>query len=77
MCNTSSRVNSTSKYLGVSQTSKYKYWIVQLTTNYKVMHFGYYKSEDEAALVYNREVVRYHGEFANLNILNKHKIKTK
>lgn len=66
--NTSSRNYSTSKYLGVNLYHNGK-WCAGIWVNGKRRHLGYFVDENKAALAYNREAVRYHKEFANLNIL--------
>lgn len=68
--NRGSAKNSTSKYLGVSWNTKYSRWVAQICFNYKQHNLGYFDSEIEVALAYNRAAVRHHGEYANLNIVN-------
>jgi hypothetical protein len=65
--NTSSRKGSTSKYLGVCWLAKM--WQANIWVNNKTIKIGRFKDEHLAALAYNREAVRYHKEFANLNIV--------
>lgn len=66
--NTSSRKGSTSKYLGVSWNKVLGKWHAAIWINNAQKHIGNFINEHEAALAYNREAVRYHKEFANLNI---------
>lgn len=68
MGNTRSRKNSTSKYLGVYLKCG-KLWCAQIRAQGKQRYLGSHKTEELAALAYNREAVRFHGEFANLNII--------
>lgn len=57
----------TSTYLGVC---KYKNkWRAGLKINGKAIHLGDYEYEDRAAIAYNIGAIKYHGEFANLNIV--------
>ena len=64
------RINSTSKYLGVSiDVNKYKVprFRSQINKGGKVINLGSFISEIEAAKAYNEAAIKYHGEFANLN----------
>lgn len=79
-------LDKTSKYLGVHWEKqqkkyfkkktgefhiyKYGYWTANLEKNNKRLFLGYFKTEIEAALAYNEAAKKYHGEFANLNIIN-------
>lgn len=66
---------STSKYLGVYlHTCKqrgrvYKKWRAEIGANKKKIFIGNYKTEEDAARAYNEAAKKYHGEFANLNIV--------
>lgn len=58
-----------SRYKGVTKFGHL--WRVRIMDdNKKRKSAGLYKTEEEAALVYNREAVRYYKEFAHLNIIN-------
>lgn len=62
-----------SRYMGVSIESKgsHKGRIrAQIRINGKVINLGFYKSEYQAALVYDDYARIYYGEFANLNFKN-------
>lgn len=76
--------NKTSQYLGVHlykgevafklkngdiKIFAYPRWLACIRINGNLKTLGYFKIENEAALAYNREAVRYFGEFANLNII--------
>lgn len=61
--------NSTSKYKGVCWDKREQRWHVQINTDGKPRHVGYFTDEIEAALAYNSEAERCNGEFANLNII--------
>jgi hypothetical protein len=65
----SSRNFTTSRYLGVSYDRTRKMWRAQIQCINKNMFIGRFKTEGEAALAYNQAAIKYHGEFANLNIL--------
>lgn len=62
-----SRKNSTSKYLGVHWDKKSRKWRANIRVNRILIHLGYYDSEEDAALFYNKAAEKYHGEFASLN----------
>jgi hypothetical protein len=42
---------------------------VQISINRKLKHIGIFKSINDAKCAYNNAVVKYHGEFVNLNII--------
>ena len=69
ICNSRSRRNSVSKFLGVCWHYKNKKWIAQITKDYKNKYIGSFDDEIQAAIAYNQEAVKLHGEFANLNTL--------
>jgi hypothetical protein len=69
-CNRSSAKGSSSKYLGVHKIIGRNAFQAAIRVNRKPIHLGNFKSENEAALAYNRGAVKYHGEFANLNIIS-------
>jgi hypothetical protein len=65
--NKSSKPNSSSKYLGVYWSKKYKRWGAGIRKNGKRFFLGYYTCETEAARAYDAAAIKFHGEFANLN----------
>lgn len=67
--NTSSRKNSSSKYLGVSFCKRDNKWAVGISVNGKNIFLGRFATEKEAALIYNNAASLHFGEFANLNII--------
>lgn len=78
--NRKSKPGSTSKYLGVSLTTKYWYvnkekractaWRATIRINGIQTHLGHFKEEIEAAKAYNEMAIKIHGEYANLNKFN-------
>ena len=83
--NVKKKDNKTSKYMGVHYALKITRrklkttgeikewsnpkWVAQISHMNKRISLGNYKTEIEAALAYNKGAVKYHGEFANLNIV--------
>lgn len=57
-------LNTKSKYKGVKAV-----FISRIYVNGKAIELGTYKSEDEAALAYNKAAIKYFGELATLNII--------
>ncbi len=67
--NTKSHVDSFSKYKGVSYDKKRNKWMMQIMAN-GIKKSARFNSELEAAMAYNTETVKMHGEYARINILN-------
>ena len=61
------RAKAYSKYKGVSWHIRYKVWYSTITISYKRKYLGRFKTELEAAIIYNIASRKYHGEFANPN----------
>lgn len=64
------RGKGTSQYLGVSWFKRDACWKAFIYVDKKQKHLGYYQSEIDAARAYNVAALKYHGEFARLNIIN-------
>lgn len=69
MFNKCSHKNSSSKYKGVSLRKSSGKWRVRVDFEGAQKHVGYFNSQEEAALAYNEEAKKLHGEYANLNIV--------
>jgi hypothetical protein len=57
-----------SKYKGVSSLGRGKGWRATIKKG-ETLHIGSYRTEQDAALAYNKKAVELFGEFANLNII--------
>ena len=68
--NCRSRLNTSSIYKGVCWHKRDKRWVAAITDNRIRYHLGSYTSEQEAALVYNKEAIKRFGEFAYINKIN-------
>ena len=66
--NTGIRKNNTSGFKGVYLKKSTGKWVTQLMKNGKSIHLGYHHDKIEAAKAYNKAAIKYHGEFARLNI---------
>jgi hypothetical protein len=58
-----------SRYKGVAFHKRDRRWAAHICANGRDIWLGYHKTEEGAALAYNAAAVRYHGNFAALNIL--------
>jgi len=54
-------------YKGVSLNKPNGKWIAHIKINGKVIHLGYFFSEVDAAMAYNKKAISLFCEFANLN----------
>jgi len=64
-CNRSKQNNNTSGYTGVSWYQGK--WYAQIMVNRKHIHLKCCDDSKEAARVYNKAALKYHGKFASLN----------
>jgi len=68
--NQKSRVNSSSKYLGVCWHKRERKWRAGIRINKNTKYLGEFKTELEAAIIYNIAARKYYGEFARPNKFN-------
>lgn len=61
------RPNGTSKYKGVRVSSNGSKYLASIMSNYKGIHIGTFKSEEDAARAYDAKARELFGEFAYLN----------
>lgn len=59
----------TSKHKGLSYRKAKDKYDVRITIDRRVIHLGSFKDETDAAKAYNDGAIKYHGEFARLNII--------
>lgn len=59
--------NRTSRYIGVGSSNRKNQWQARILVHGKVTHLGYYRSEEEAAMVYDRVAVSLNGPGATTN----------
>lgn len=67
--NTSNRIGSVSKYLGVVLDKRSGRWRARITIDGRRQPLGHYSNEIDAAIAYDRAALKHFGEFANPNIL--------
>jgi hypothetical protein len=69
--NSKNRIGSgNSKYLGVHLEKDSNKFVAQIRAEGKYKKIGRFILESDAAKAYNEAAIKYHGEFANLNIIN-------
>lgn len=69
MMNKQSRKNSSSRFKGIYWYKQTKRWMARITFNQRIFYLGYFTSEIQAALAYNKKALELFGEFAKLNII--------
>lgn len=66
------KINITSKYKGVSFVkNRQKSFMSRICFENKRIFLGWFYTEKEAALKYNEAAIKYHGVFAQLNIITE------
>ncbi len=66
-----SRKTGTSRYKGVSYYPKNSCWRAGIRVEGKAIHLGFFDSEEEAALAYNKAARKHFGEMAYQNTVVK------
>ena len=61
--------NNTSGFKGVTWSPKSNQWRVRIQINYQTIRLGLFKNKIAAAKAYNKAAIKYHKEFARLNII--------
>lgn len=61
--------NNTSGYKGVCWKKGNNKWVARIRLNRKLIHIGYFTNKEQAALAYNDAAIKYHGEYAKLNVI--------
>jgi hypothetical protein len=56
-----------SKHKGVRYDHRYNSWVARICKNYNRKYIGTFKSEEDAAIAYNKEAIKLFGEYASLN----------
>ncbi len=67
MANIAKRIKTTSRYKGVYWNKRARKWCAQIEYQQKNYHLGYFTSESQAALAYNKQAQILFGAFARLN----------
>ena len=61
--------NNKSGYKGVYHASRGSRWVANIRINRKTIYLGTFTNKLDAAKTYNEAAIKYHGEFACLNII--------
>lgn len=70
LCNRPKQLNNTSGYKGVHWHIKRGCWQANIKINQVQIYLGSFKTKEDAALAYNEASIKYHKEFAYINIIN-------
>ncbi len=61
---------SATKHKGITFNNKSNMYRVRISINGKSTHIGCFKKIEDAICVYNNAALKYHGEFARLNVIS-------
>lgn len=67
--NSKVRSDNTSGYIGVYKDKRSGKWVARATIHGEHYSLGYHHCKHKAAQAYNEAVLKYHGDFASLNVL--------
>jgi hypothetical protein len=71
LMNRNKTVKNLSGYKGVIHWKRNNTWKAEIMYNKNKVNLGYYKNINDAAKAYNYAALKYHGEFAQLNVIPK------
>ena len=71
LMNRNKTVKNLSGYNGVIHWKRNNTWKAEIMYNKNKVNLGYYKNINDAARAYNYAAQKYHGEFAQLNVIPK------
>lgn len=66
---------NSSIYKGVYWNKNAKKWLSQIRFNGKTIYLGLFEKEEQAGLQYNKYAIKYFGEFARINEIQKVEVK--
>lgn len=69
--NRSKAPNKSSQYKGVTFNKRHKKWRSHLMVDGNAMYLGFFDKEIDAAKAYNEAALKYHCEFASINIIKE------
>jgi hypothetical protein len=58
-------------YKGVTWSKAHGKWVARIIVDHKQVFLGYFADEREAAIAYNTAALKYYGEFARFNEIEK------
>lgn len=67
--NRSSTGKGSSKHKGVYFSKQKNKWLSKIQKDFKEYHIGFFATENEAVIAYNKKAVELFGEYAKLNII--------
>lgn len=80
MMNTRKKVNNTSGYKGVTEMKDHyrlKKWRAQIIIKSKLVYTAYFEKIEEAIRAYDLMALKFHGEFAQLNLPEERELRLK